>query len=481
MTFAVCAGCRCWAVDGGRHRRRFPGVGLLDLTTRRGRRRAVGRGGDWCALPGVGALTGFENHRGVTTLGAGAVPLGRVLQGTGNGTPGRGEGVLTDRVIGTYLHGPVLARNPALADALLRRVTGGTLAPLELPDQAAVRAERLARTGRRPWVGSARTSAPLNADASVPLRWGHGFCLGPRRPGRAGIGRLWLGRPPARACSEQAPAVPSRRGRAGERAHGAAGSRHRRRPQPARRSPRSCCRCSRCWASGTARGRRRAPAATIRFGQWIRFAHDGRGFLAYDSRTWKLTDDGAVVGPDVRESGFLRPGRAGRGGAAGGQPRRPARAVHGDGPDDDELGVHLRRHRPHARRAPTSSGRPALRHRRRRAAVRRSTAPAADDAAPPGDVRPTRDGSDDHTAPTPRQVADRYVEAACRPRPDPRHVAGHPARGRPAARLRPRRAWRPRRRCSARRWPSWTACWPPTRRSTPTRSSAAARACCASG
>jgi len=45
-----------------------------------------------------------------------------------------------------------------------------------------------------------------------------------------------------------------------------------------------------------------------RFGQWIRFAHDGRGFLAYDSRTWKLTDDGAIVGPDVRESGFLRPG-----------------------------------------------------------------------------------------------------------------------------------------------------------------------------
>jgi hypothetical protein len=45
----------------------------------------------------------------------------------------------------------------------------------------------------------------------------------------------------------------------------------------------------------------------LRFGQWIRFAHDGRGFLAYDSRTWRLTDDGAIVGPDVRESGFLRP------------------------------------------------------------------------------------------------------------------------------------------------------------------------------
>ena len=44
-----------------------------------------------------------------------------------------------------------------------------------------------------------------------------------------------------------------------------------------------------------------------RFGQWIRFAHDGRGFLAYESRTWRLTDDGKIVGPDVRESGFWRP------------------------------------------------------------------------------------------------------------------------------------------------------------------------------
>jgi hypothetical protein len=45
----------------------------------------------------------------------------------------------------------------------------------------------------------------------------------------------------------------------------------------------------------------------LRFGQWIRFGHDGRGFLAYESRSWRLTDDGAVVGPGARESGFLRP------------------------------------------------------------------------------------------------------------------------------------------------------------------------------
>jgi len=44
-----------------------------------------------------------------------------------------------------------------------------------------------------------------------------------------------------------------------------------------------------------------------RFGQWVRFGHDGRDFLSYESRTWRLTDDGAIVGPDVRESGFWRP------------------------------------------------------------------------------------------------------------------------------------------------------------------------------
>jgi hypothetical protein len=45
----------------------------------------------------------------------------------------------------------------------------------------------------------------------------------------------------------------------------------------------------------------------LRFGQWIRFSHDGRGFLAYESRTWRLTEDGTILGPDARESGFWRP------------------------------------------------------------------------------------------------------------------------------------------------------------------------------
>jgi hypothetical protein len=111
-----------------------------------------------CALPGVGTLTGFENHRGVTTLGPGTRPLGRVVRGAGNGTRDRGDGVLTPTVVGTYLHGPVLARNPALADELLRAVTGRSLPPLVLPDQEAVRRVRL-HPGRM-HRGSGRSGAP---------------------------------------------------------------------------------------------------------------------------------------------------------------------------------------------------------------------------------------------------------------------------------------------------------------------------------
>jgi hypothetical protein len=58
---------------------------------------------------------------------------------------------------------------------------------------------------------------------------------------------------------------------------------------------------------GVLAGSEAGSEADLRFGQWIRFSHDGRGFLAYESRTWRLTAEGAIVGPDARESGFLRP------------------------------------------------------------------------------------------------------------------------------------------------------------------------------
>ena len=145
VTLAVCAGLqilgRSMSDSKGQH---YPGLELLDITTAPGRQRAVGEVIASCAVPGIGSLTGFENHRGVTTLGPDIPPLGRVVTGTGNGTSDgttryRGEGVLTERIIGTYLHGPVLARNPALADHILHQATGQVMSPLELPDQAALR------------------------------------------------------------------------------------------------------------------------------------------------------------------------------------------------------------------------------------------------------------------------------------------------------------------------------------------------------
>ncbi|MGQ0716618.1 MAG: type 1 glutamine amidotransferase [Pseudonocardiales bacterium] len=140
VTLAVCAGLQVLGrslSDASGHD--YPGLGLLDIATVPGRQRAVGEVITTCAVPGIGSLTGFENHRGVTTLGAGTAPLGRVVTGIGNGTRNRTEGVLTDRIVGTYLHGPVLARNPALADHILHKVTAHPLPPLDLPDQTPLR------------------------------------------------------------------------------------------------------------------------------------------------------------------------------------------------------------------------------------------------------------------------------------------------------------------------------------------------------
>jgi lipid II isoglutaminyl synthase (glutamine-hydrolysing) len=159
-TLVVCAGLQVlgrWMQDSAG--RRYPGAGLLDLSTAPGRRRAVGEVVSRCAIAGIGTLTGFENHRGVTTLGSGLAPLGRVLRGMGNGTGDHGDGVLTRTVVGTYLHGPVLACNPALGDALLERAIGRPLPPLEVQDQAAVRAERLGRVPARGRLGSLAASA----------------------------------------------------------------------------------------------------------------------------------------------------------------------------------------------------------------------------------------------------------------------------------------------------------------------------------
>ncbi|NKY50105.1 type 1 glutamine amidotransferase [Nocardia vermiculata] len=124
---------------------RVDGVGLFDVTTAPQQVRSIGEVATTPLLPGVTQpLTGFENHRGGTSLGADATGLGRVTRGVGNGVGDGLEGVVQGSVIGTYMHGPVLARNPELADHLLRQALGVTdLEPLDLPEVDRLRRERL--------------------------------------------------------------------------------------------------------------------------------------------------------------------------------------------------------------------------------------------------------------------------------------------------------------------------------------------------
>jgi CobQ-like glutamine amidotransferase family enzyme len=119
---AVCGGYQLL----GRSYRDFhgvdlPGIGLFPFDTVAGDRRMIGDVLLECELePGVRrTLAGFENHAGRTRLDSGAQPLGRVLAGFGNDGESGSEGCRVGRALGTYLHGPLLPRNPWLADWLL--------------------------------------------------------------------------------------------------------------------------------------------------------------------------------------------------------------------------------------------------------------------------------------------------------------------------------------------------------------------------
>jgi CobQ-like glutamine amidotransferase family enzyme len=116
----------------------MPGIGLLPLETVAHERRMIGDVLLECELePGEKqTLAGFENHAGRTSLDPGAEPLGRVLAGFGNDGESGFEGCRAGRLIGTYLHGPLLPRNPWLADWLLARALAHRLATDEAPQLA---------------------------------------------------------------------------------------------------------------------------------------------------------------------------------------------------------------------------------------------------------------------------------------------------------------------------------------------------------
>lgn len=147
VVFAVCAGYQLlghWFYAKGA---RCDGLRLLDLYSDRGPSRAVGElTGEIDPRLRIPTLTGFENHGGRTHLGPGCAPLARVTAGVGN--DGATEGAWHGKVLGTYSHGPALARNPALADLLLRWATGfDTLPPLDDHWSDKLRGERLTAVG----------------------------------------------------------------------------------------------------------------------------------------------------------------------------------------------------------------------------------------------------------------------------------------------------------------------------------------------
>jgi len=171
VVLAVCAGYQLlghyYAPSEGP---RIEGIDVLDVATEAGPTRFIGHVAVDCDFGSGnrGQLTGFENHSGRTRLGSGAEPLGRVLAGGGNNGEDGTEGARYREVYATYLHGPVLPKNPWLADHLISRALEhrySDIGPLEpLADQAEAQAHaaslRLARRPARRWraasVGGSR-------------------------------------------------------------------------------------------------------------------------------------------------------------------------------------------------------------------------------------------------------------------------------------------------------------------------------------
>lgn len=121
------------------------GIDLLDIETHGGQERMIGN--IVTLSPEFGEIVGYENHSGQTFLGANALPLGTVRKGAGNNGQDGTEGVRYRNVIGSYLHGSLLPKNPAIADFLIEKsVTKryGEFVPTVIDDRFAQLARQVA-------------------------------------------------------------------------------------------------------------------------------------------------------------------------------------------------------------------------------------------------------------------------------------------------------------------------------------------------
>ena len=145
VVLAVCGGYQLlgeyYRVGG----EKIEGLGILDIRTENEPGRLIGNVVVESPLSSM-PVVGFENHGGRTYTG-GHTPLGRVLAGGGNNGRDGAEGVLYKNVLGTYLHGPLLPKNPEIADWMLRAALankGAALPFTELDDSAEKAANRSA-------------------------------------------------------------------------------------------------------------------------------------------------------------------------------------------------------------------------------------------------------------------------------------------------------------------------------------------------
>ncbi len=116
----------------------IPGIGLLDIQTEASNERMIGN--TIIETKAFGLVVGYENHSGKTTLGPGVVAFGSVRQGAGNNGHDMTEGARYNNVIGTYLHGSLLPKNPQIADFLIEcaaRRKFGVFHPANIDDTLA--------------------------------------------------------------------------------------------------------------------------------------------------------------------------------------------------------------------------------------------------------------------------------------------------------------------------------------------------------
>jgi len=123
------------------HEKEIKGIGIFDMETIASHDRLIGNivtSSKW------GSLVGYENHSGKTYLADGLEALGRVTKGAGNNGADKSEGAVRDNVFGSYLHGPILPKNPHLADELIKRALNRKYEQVELTDLDDTLAEKAA-------------------------------------------------------------------------------------------------------------------------------------------------------------------------------------------------------------------------------------------------------------------------------------------------------------------------------------------------